>query len=154
MSRFARKVDTTDPAITATLRRLGLAVRDLSRQGGGCPDKLVAAADGRMWVVEMKSKGVAHGQRLHLSPSQRKWATGWPTEIVVLRSVEDAAAWALNVRMAAEPPRMPEKAPGSPNAGQPTRIQPCGQAGDENRFSWRVGRQKGSASMARDGNPA
>jgi hypothetical protein len=113
LSRFARKVDTSDPAITATLRAYGLAVRDLSRQGGGCPDKLVASPDGRLWLVECKSAGVQSGKRLRLSPSQSKWADGWPAEVVVLRSPEDAAAWAQGTRIETA-------APGRAKAGRTT----------------------------------
>ena len=96
MSRWARKVDLSDPAITDTLRRLGFAVRDLSRQGGGCPDKIAALPDGRLWLIEMKTPGTWRGRQF--TPSQKKWREGWPVPVVVLRTVDEATAWAIQQR--------------------------------------------------------
>ena len=96
MSRWARRVDGSQADIVAALERLGFVTRDMSRQGGGCPDKIAALPDGRLWLIEMKTPGTWRGRQF--TPGQKKWREGWPGPVVVLRTVDEATAWAIQQR--------------------------------------------------------
>ena len=79
--RRAAKVDGNHGEIVRALRRVGCAVLDLSRLGGGVPDLLVRR--GRVWtLLEIKTpKGRVRQQQID-------FAHQWP--VVVVRSVDEA----------------------------------------------------------------
>jgi hypothetical protein len=100
VSRYARRVDASQSEVADALRRCGLAVRDLSHAGRGCPDLAVSWCDGRgnRWTsfVEVKTLHTAYGKRLN--DAQRAWATGWEGELVTLRTADEAVGWAVNFK--------------------------------------------------------
>lgn len=75
-SRYAARVDATQPDIVYALQAVGALVLDLSRAGGGVPDLLVYFR-GRYFLLECKSTGGT------LTPAQlRTIADGWPVLVV------------------------------------------------------------------------
>ena len=97
MTRYARRVDLSQNEIATTLQRLGFAVRDLSRLGSGAPD-LVTSWDGHTVLVECKTP--KHHDTKRQAENQRKWREGWEGEVVVLKTADEALAWALNRKRA------------------------------------------------------
>ena len=91
MTRHNVRTDATQPQIVDTLERLGYAVRDLRHAGRGCPD-LVLSRHGRTWLAECKV-GTAK-----LNPRQARWLDGWQGDVLLLRTADDALAWALGQR--------------------------------------------------------
>lgn len=82
MNNYRRKTDKNHCQITASLRRLGCAVIDLSGVGGGCPDLLILSPQGRLILMEIKNP---HGGRL--TPKQKELMETWP--VAVVKTVED-----------------------------------------------------------------
>ena len=91
MSRYARRQDASQGAIVRALACCGLAVRDLSYAGRGCPDVVVSWA-GRTALVECKTAGCQYGKRLN--EQQQAWLQGWEGEVVTLKTAEEAMTWA------------------------------------------------------------
>lgn len=80
---YAKRTDSTQREIVDALRKLGYAVVDLSRVGGGVPDLLVAAGASDVFLVECKApKGT-------LRASQEAFRRRWPGQVEVWRSAED-----------------------------------------------------------------
>ena len=103
--RFARPHrDKNHAPIVKALKKMGIAVLDLSAMGKGCPD--IAAVGGPLggtvWLVELKNPDTRGGQG-GVQPHQRDWMAAWPGEKTVLWSVEDAVAWALGQPRPAPP---------------------------------------------------
>ena len=96
MTRYARRQDASHNDVLQALRASGLAVRDLSRAGGGCPDLVASWGDGhgraRTAFVEVKSPGTQYGKRLN--EQQQAWLRGWEGEVVTLKTAEEAMTWA------------------------------------------------------------
>ena len=92
MSRYARRADASHQDVLRTLRASGLAVRDLSRAGDGCPD-LAVSFGSRTAFVEVKTPGTYYGKRLN--EQQQTWAEGWEGELLCLRTAEEAMQWAV-----------------------------------------------------------
>jgi hypothetical protein len=97
MTRYARRVDSTQGEVVQALRACGLWVMDCSRVGSGFPDLLVggSALGEAIAAVEVKSRT---GK---LRAQQEKWREGWPARYVVLRSADEALAWVTAQRRAA-----------------------------------------------------
>jgi Holliday junction resolvase len=77
-----RKKDKNHGEIVTALKQAGVAVMDTSALGGGYPDALVKARDGRYVFLEIKMpKGT-------LSPAQEAIRKTW--NVAVVRSVDDA----------------------------------------------------------------
>lgn len=86
VSRYAfAKKDTNHNLVAAEFERLGWAVEDTSRLGGDFPDMLIAKNTARRitCLIEVKMPGEK------LTPGQLKFATHWPGEIEVARTLED-----------------------------------------------------------------
>ena len=84
--RMAARVDANHAAIVAALRAIGAVVTDLSGNGKGVPDILVAFR-GMFFLLEIK---VAKGK---LNELQTKWfAKHTDCRAYVVRSVEEAIA--------------------------------------------------------------
>lgn len=76
-------MDSNHQEITTALRRAGASVLSLAAVGKGCPDLLVCAPGGRLYLVEVKDRGTAYGRR-GLSESQQEFARTWGGEIHVV----------------------------------------------------------------------
>ena len=73
--RRAAKVDLSQAAIVAALRKAGNQVESLAAVGRGVPDLIVSRA-GKLWLLECKTgKG-------ELTPAQREWHGRFPVHIV------------------------------------------------------------------------
>lgn len=93
--RRAAKVDATQAPIVAALQRLGAEVINLSRVGAGVPDLLVSLR-GRLSLIEVKT-----GRAGKLTPAQIDFHAAMAragTPVTVLRSIDDAIAWAVHGR--------------------------------------------------------
>ena len=95
MRRAARK-DANHQAIVGALRTCGVAVLDLSRVGGGCPDLLVASGK-RSVLVEVKDGSKPPSER-KLRTSQQEFAQRWPLSIEVVETIDEAIALARRLR--------------------------------------------------------
>lgn len=85
---YARRTDTTQREIVATLEMLGYSVALTFRVGNGFPD-LVAGKRGRDWKIECKS-----GPKATYTDDQIRFMDEWKgASIVRLDSVEDAIKW-------------------------------------------------------------
>lgn len=85
---YARRTDTTQNEIAATLRQLGYSVHLTHRVGDGFPD-LVVGKRGKDWKIECKS-----GPKATYTPDQIRFMAEWKgAPIVRLDSVEDAIKW-------------------------------------------------------------
>lgn len=73
--RRAAKVDATQSAIVAALRKAGCQVQSLAAIGKGVPDLLAGRAM-KLWLLECKT---GNGD---LTPAQRKWHALWPVHVV------------------------------------------------------------------------
>jgi hypothetical protein len=72
VSRYRRKVDANQAAVTRELRQLGCFVEPaLSRVGGGCPDLLVGYR-GRWHLVELKDPAQPPSARA-LTDDEAEW---------------------------------------------------------------------------------
>ena len=94
--RRAAKVDANQAAIVAVLRQVGASVQPLHAVGGGVPDLLVGYR-GRNWLVEVKD-GEKPASARKLTPDQAEWHAAWRGQVAVLKSDEEALAWAVWVR--------------------------------------------------------
>lgn len=91
MSRFARRVDKSQPGIVEALRHAGCTVLSLAPLGKGAPD-LAVGYRGFTYLMECKSPEYlkAHPQR---QAEQKEWALWWRGGPVLLVStVEQALA--------------------------------------------------------------
>lgn len=85
---YARRTDTTQAEIAATLIQLGYSVHLTHRVGCGFPD-LVVGKRGRDWKIECKS-----GPKATYTPDQKRFNSEWKgTPPVRLDSMEDAIKW-------------------------------------------------------------
>ncbi len=94
MTRFA-KVDRNHGAIVEAFRRHpSVSVFSTATLGGGVPD-LILGVDG--WTVPVEVK-VGNNK---LNELQRSWHQSWRgTPVVIVRTVDEANALVLNIRMA------------------------------------------------------
>ena len=85
--------DTTHKEIVEALRKCGCSVRDVSQSTGTGGSDLIVGLCGRDFQVECKSEGQM------LSNEQVWFYDGWSgADLTVLRSAEDAVAWAVATR--------------------------------------------------------
>lgn len=78
MSRWARRVDTTQPDMVRDLLRAGVSVLNLSRLGKDVPDLLACLPASGCVLVEAKSpKKIAKKKGDGLSPGQIEFAKNW-----------------------------------------------------------------------------
>jgi hypothetical protein len=82
--RRAAKVDFTQEGIVQALRAVGASVQSLAPIGQGCPDLLVAARNGALYLMEVKT-GKAEPNEL-----QKKWHVAWNSDVYVVRTAEEA----------------------------------------------------------------
>lgn len=83
--RRAAKVDTTQAAIVAALRRVGCSVQPLHQVGQGVPDLVVGRA-GINYLIEAKTPG---GK---LTPDERRWHELWGGQVAIAATIEEALA--------------------------------------------------------------
>lgn len=95
-TRYARRIDGNQPAIVRTLRAMGCQVCVLSAHGHDVPDLAVCGGPigAEVWMVEIKNPE-NKSRTGQLSQGQKKWMETWVGPTTVLRSVDDARAWAL-----------------------------------------------------------
>lgn len=94
MPRYAAKVDRNHAAIRECLRARGWYVRDQSRVGEGWPDLFLAHPSKGVLLAEVKDGSkVPSAQKLTRAQADLHCRLGQVgVRVVVLRSVEDAAA--------------------------------------------------------------
>ena len=80
--RRAGRTDLSHRAIRDALRRVGCAVHDTSRLGGGFPDMLVCTAQEELFLFEVKA------ERGKLTASQQRFHVYFPVHIV--KTVDEA----------------------------------------------------------------
>lgn len=88
--RFGSRVDKNQKEIVAALEMAGVCVMDLSALRRGIPD-LLAATKHKTAMLEVKNPNWAYG-RAGLNKFQKAFADGWPGEIYVVTSAEEALA--------------------------------------------------------------
>ena len=89
---YARRVDDNHASIVTAFERLGCWVLDLSRQGAGCPDLLVAIGPAHaLALVEIKDGAKAKSRR-KLTPAQKKLHDDCPALIWIIESLDDVAS--------------------------------------------------------------
>ncbi len=95
--RRAAKVDRNQSVIIAALRSVpGVSIRSLAGQGNGIPD-LICGIHGVTYLIEVKD-GAKVPSAQKLTPDQQTFVATWTgAPVVVLRSVEAAVAWALQL---------------------------------------------------------
>lgn len=98
MSRYARRIDANQPAITEALRRAGCSVQPLHTVGHGCPDLLVGFAD-RNLLLEIKD-GTRCASEQKLTPLEATWHQEWRGEVWTVNSVEAALQLVTQIREA------------------------------------------------------
>lgn len=85
---YARRTDSTQADIAATLQQLGHSVHLTHREGHGFPD-IVSGKRGRTHLIECKS-----GHKASYTPDQIRFMAEWRgAPIVRLDSVEDTIKW-------------------------------------------------------------
>lgn len=90
------RVDGTQTAIVAALRKLGATVQSLADVGGGCPD-LVVGWRGVNHLVEVKDGSLAPSKR-KLTPDEEKWHATWRgAPVVTLESADGSIEWILRL---------------------------------------------------------
>ena len=91
MPRHNPKRDAAEPEVVKALEALGFSVERMDR-----PVDLLAGFRGKCWVIEVKSGDKGYGKTLNAN--QQKFADGWRgPPVVILRSKDDAIAWAVEV---------------------------------------------------------
>lgn len=100
MSRYARRVDHSQPEIVEKLRAAGCTVLSLAPLGKGAPD-LAVGSHGFTYLMECKSPQYrkAHPERI---AEQREWAKKWHGGPVLFVSTPEEALQALGL-MATRP---------------------------------------------------
>lgn len=95
MSRYARRVDKSQPKIVEALRAAGCTVLSLAPLGKGAPD-LAVGYRGFTYLMECKSPEYckAHPERIE---EQRAWARKWGGGPVILVSTADEALYAMGL---------------------------------------------------------
>lgn len=92
LNRYAKKRDASEPEIVAALLQCGFSVERLDR-----PVDLLVGFRGRTFVVECKVEGKK------LNENQKDFVARWRgSDVVVLRSAQDAVDWACEVAAEAE----------------------------------------------------
>lgn len=81
--------DNNHKAVVAVLKKLRWAVMDISSQGQGMPDLLIADRTHGVHFVEIKNSHTGYGRK-GLSPRQQKWAATWGGVVHVVRNIDDA----------------------------------------------------------------
>ena len=85
--QYKNKRDANEPEIVASLRAHGITVHPMDTP----LDLLCATPDGRNHLVEVK------GPKGKLTDAQERFVAGWPGTWVILRTAEEADAWAREV---------------------------------------------------------
>ena len=85
--QYKNKRDANEPEIVASLRAHGITVHPMDTP----LDLLCATPDGRNYLVEVKSPTKP------LSAAQERFVAAWPGTWVILRTAEEADAWARKV---------------------------------------------------------
>ena len=80
--------DLNEPEVFEALRKHGLTVVATDK-----PLDAIVGYGGRTYLVEVKN-----GPKAPLTADQRSFLAAWPGHAVVLRSVEEAVAFAVRVR--------------------------------------------------------
>lgn len=75
MSRYARRVDASQPGIVRALRAVGASVTSLAPLGKDAPDLLVGYA-GDTFLAECKSPGYEKAHKARLA-TQHQWRESW-----------------------------------------------------------------------------
>jgi Holliday junction resolvase len=70
------KIDNSQPAIVAALRKIGATVQILAAVGHGCPDLLVGFR-GRTLLIECKSTDTDFGRNRVLTEDEETWHCRW-----------------------------------------------------------------------------
>lgn len=81
--RFKAKVDSNQADIVKNLRKIGLSVIHLHREGGGVPDILVSNSTD-MWLVEIKVAKNKKGEASNLTPDQKKFHGEWKGKPIII----------------------------------------------------------------------
>lgn len=91
MRKFARK-DRNHVEILDAFRDMGCAVLDLSHEGNGVPDALVAVRyrGGYTYTLVEIKDGTKSPSARKLTPEQRVFHEKWPDAIPIVTSVDDA----------------------------------------------------------------
>lgn len=98
--RRAARTDANHAAIRDALRKAGRPVKDLSHVGGGVPDLLTMATDGRLVFIEVKNPKMVPSAR-KLTAHEQRFADKFPVSVVL--TVDDALrAVGLNVEESAQ----------------------------------------------------
>lgn len=87
--RRAAKTDANQAAIVSALRQVGCSVLPLHAVGKGCPDLLVAQANGYMVLMEIKDGDKPPSAR-KLTPDQIDFHASWRSRIAVVCNVREA----------------------------------------------------------------
>lgn len=85
--RRAARTDANHQAIRDALRKAGRPVKDLSHVGGGVPDLLTMATDGRLVFIEVKNPKMVPSAR-RLTAHEQRFADRFPVSVVM--TVEEA----------------------------------------------------------------
>lgn len=85
--RRAARTDGNHKAIRDALRKSGRPVKDLSHVGGGVPDLLTMATDGRLVFIEVKNPEMPPSAR-RLTAHEQRFADIFPVSVVL--TVEEA----------------------------------------------------------------
>lgn len=92
LNRYAKKRDASEPEIVSALLQCGFSVERLDR-----PVDLLVGFRGRTFVVECKVDGKK------LNKNQSDFVAGWRgSEVVILRSAQEAIDWACQVAVETE----------------------------------------------------
>lgn len=83
MTRYAHRIDETQPEVIAALHAMGVWVWDTSGVGAGFPD-LVCAYQGRLRLVEIKTR------KRGLTAAEVKAILACPVRIHIVRSADEA----------------------------------------------------------------
>lgn len=98
MRGFRQKTDRNHVEVMNVFRSFGFVILDLSKVGGGCPDFL-AANKRREILVEVKDGEKPPSQR-KLNEKQVAFHDGWPRDILIVTSIEEATKYAQTLRSA------------------------------------------------------
>jgi hypothetical protein len=91
MNRWAKKRDVAEPEVVSALVQCGFSVERIDR-----PVDLLVGFRGETHIVEVKSSDKGYGKSLN--DNQQRFSDAWRgSQVVILRSAQDAAEWAVRV---------------------------------------------------------
>ena len=93
MARTAARIDSNQPDIVKSFRKLGCSVQHTHMVGDGCPD-IVVGFQGKNYMIEIKDGDKSPSKR-RLTDDEQKWHDEWKGSVHIIESISDVHSFLI-----------------------------------------------------------